>query len=79
MNCQVSGLEFSEVALSYCRRRKLLVRKFNIGKDHIDGEQYDAAVSFEVAEHLSPWIANKFVDLLCNLSSLVVFSAANHG
>jgi hypothetical protein len=45
----------------------------------MDGKRYDAAVSFEVAEHLSPWTADKFVNLLCKLSPLVVMSAATVG
>jgi 2-polyprenyl-3-methyl-5-hydroxy-6-metoxy-1,4-benzoquinol methylase len=79
LNCRVFGLEYSDAGLAYCRRRNLAVRKFNIGKDRIDAELYDVAVSFEVAEHLSPWLANRFVDLLCNLSPLVIMSAATPG
>ena len=79
LNCQVLGLEYSEAGLAYCTRRELPVRKFNIGKDNIDAGQHDVALSFEVAEHLSPWTANRFVDLLCNLSRLVVISAAAPG
>jgi SAM-dependent methyltransferase len=79
LNCQVLGLEYSEAGLAYCKRRQLSVRKFNIENDDLDGERFDAAVSFEVAEHISPWSADKFVDLLCNLSPLVVMSAATPG
>jgi 2-polyprenyl-3-methyl-5-hydroxy-6-metoxy-1,4-benzoquinol methylase len=79
LNCQVCGLEYSEAALAYCRKRELPVRKFNIGRDQIDRKQYDLAVSFEVAEHLAPWTAERFVDLLCRSSSLVVISAAIPG
>ncbi|MGA3205919.1 MAG: hypothetical protein ABSF12_25780 [Bryobacteraceae bacterium] len=42
-------------------------------------ERYDLATSFEVAEHLVPWIANSFVDLLCKLSPIIVMSAATPG
>jgi len=79
LNCQVCGLEYSEAGLAYCKRRKLPVRKFNIAKDRINSEQYDVAVSFEVAEHLLPWVADKFVALLCDLSPVVVISAATPG
>jgi SAM-dependent methyltransferase len=79
LNCQVCGLEYSEAGLASCRGRKLHVRKFNIATDHIDAEQYDVAVSFEVAEHLPSRIADRFVGLLCDLSPLAVVSAATPG
>lgn len=39
----------------------------------------DLAISLEVAEHLSPERANLFVEDLCNLSEVVLFSAAAKG
>lgn len=41
--------------------------------------RYDLATSFEVAEHLDQQYAVQFVELLCNLSDVVVFSAAIPG
>ena len=79
LNCDVYGLEYSESGLAYCKRRQLPVRKFDIEKDQIDTAQYDLAVSFEVAEHLPPWIADRFVGLLCKASPLVIISAATPG
>lgn len=79
LKCEVRGLEYSEAGLAYCGRRKLAVRKFNIGTDKIDDKRYDIATSFEVAEHLAPRLADEFVDLLCKLSSVVVMSAATPG
>jgi SAM-dependent methyltransferase len=38
--------------------------------------QFDLAMSLEVAEHLPPASADRFVALLCQLSSVVLFSAA---
>ena len=38
--------------------------------------RYDLALSFEVAEHLDEQYAAVFVDTLCSLSDIVVFSAA---
>jgi SAM-dependent methyltransferase len=75
----VFGLEYAEAALDDCRRRGLPVRKFKIGLDTYNAERYDLALSFEVAEHLSPWVAEKFVDLLCGLAPIVVISAATPG
>jgi len=81
LDCKILGLEYSEAGLSYCMKRKykVPVRKFNVEKDKLNVETYDIAVSFEVAEHLSPWIANRYVGLLCELSSVVVMSAATPG
>ena len=78
-SCGVHGLEYAEAGLEYCRRRGLPVRKFKIGSDAPGAERYDLAVSFEVAEHLPPWLADKFVDLLCALAPIVVMSAATPG
>lgn len=44
----------------------------------IDGS-YDLAISLEVAEHLPPERAASFVDDLCSLAPVVVFSAAVPG
>ena len=41
--------------------------------------QYDLAMSIEVAEHLNPESSNHFVESLCKLSSIVLFSAAIPG
>lgn len=38
--------------------------------------RFDLAISLEVAEHISPEDASKFVGFLCSLSDLVLFSAA---
>jgi SAM-dependent methyltransferase len=78
-NCGVLGLEYADAGLDYCKRRGLPVRKFKIGSDKLDAERCDLALSFEVAEHLSPWLTDKFVDLLCALSPMVVMSAATPG
>jgi SAM-dependent methyltransferase len=78
MGCNVFGLEYSEAALAYCRKRALPVRKFNIAKDNLQAS-FDLAVSFEVGEHLAPWSADRYVELLCSLSSRIVLSAAPPG
>lgn len=43
------------------------------------GKKFDLAMSLEVAEHISPSAAKYFVATLCNLSDLVLFSAAIPG
>lgn len=40
------------------------------------GRRFDLAISLEVAEHLPPEAADTFVESLCGLSSVIVFSAA---
>jgi hypothetical protein len=40
------------------------------------GHRYDLAESLEVAEHLPPQAARPFVDFLCSLAPVVLFSAA---
>jgi SAM-dependent methyltransferase len=78
--CEVFGLEYSEAALAYCRNRGLEVTKFNVEKDTLGNEHaFDVAVSMEDAEHLPERIADRYVDLLTRLSSVIVFTAAPPG
>lgn len=77
--CEIYGLEYSDAALAYCHSRRLPVRKFDITRDRLDGRRYELAISFEVAEHLPSWTADRYVDLLCRLSPLIVMSAATPG
>jgi SAM-dependent methyltransferase len=77
---QVFGLEYSAAALQYCRARGLDVRKFDLESDRfLDGRRFDVAISMEVAEHLSPRIADSYVDLLNQLSDRIIFTAAQPG
>lgn len=39
-------------------------------------KRYDLAISLEVAEHLSPLRADSFIDDLCRMSDVILFSAA---
>ena len=48
----------------------------DLTKQFIAKRRYDLALSFEVAEHLDEQYATVFVDTLCSLSDIVVFSAA---
>lgn len=78
--CQVLGLEYSEVALRYCRQRELNVWKCDLERDTLpDDRTFDVAISMEVAEHLPEKIADRYVDLLTRLSSVIVFTAAAPG
>jgi SAM-dependent methyltransferase len=78
--CEVFGLEYSEVALRYCRSRRLRVAKFDLEKDIFrDNRTFDLAISMEVGEHLPEMVANRYVDLLTRLSQVIVFTAAPPG
>jgi SAM-dependent methyltransferase len=80
LGCSVSGLEYAEAGLRYCRERNLEVRKFDIERQVLKkAARSDLAVSFEVAEHLAEKRADRFVDLLCSLAPVVVCSAAKPG
>lgn len=80
LNCNVSGLEYSQAGIDYCQRRGIAVRKFNIERDEVpDPSRRDLALSFEVAEHLPSQTAKRYVNLLCRLAPVVVMSAATPG
>src|SRR5262249_48198784 len=69
--------------LRYCRARGIIVTKFDIEQDipisMLAGPRYDIAISLDVAEHLPEKVADRYVGLLCGLSSIVIFSAATPG
>jgi SAM-dependent methyltransferase len=78
--CKVFGLEYSEAALVYCRKRQLDVRKFDLENDMLKNDRkFDLALSVEVAEHLPESVADRYVDLLASLSKVIVFTAAPPG
>jgi cyclopropane fatty-acyl-phospholipid synthase-like methyltransferase len=80
LGCEVRGLEYSDAGLAYCQSRSLPVEKFNIEMDLLaTKEHHDVAVSFEVAEHLPIWTADRFVELLRGLAPAIVMSAATPG
>lgn len=72
--CSVTGFDGS-----YIDRNKLLIEDFcevDLNEEFMCHPRVDLAVSFEVAEHLSPERAEGFVKNLCEASDRVVFSAA---
>lgn len=78
--CAAEGLERSHAALEFCRRRGVRARYFDIEAEA--GEAIapaDIVLSFEVAEHLSPRSADRFVALLSSVADCVVMSAARPG
>jgi len=78
--CQVFGVEYAEAALSYCRTRRLEVAKFDLRDARFRPDRrFDVAISMEVAEHLPEPVADPYVDLLTQLSSTVILTAAQPG
>jgi SAM-dependent methyltransferase len=72
----VKGLEYASAGVERCRQRGLDVRQFDILKDSADGLKAELVISTEVAEHLPESAADRFVDLLCGISDLIVHTAA---
>jgi SAM-dependent methyltransferase len=79
--CDCLGLEYSEPGIKMCRARGLDVLKFDLEQESLgkDMRIFDVAISMEVAEHLRPQYADRFVDLLTSLAPVVVFTAATPG
>ena len=78
--CRVGGLEYAGAALARCRARGLDVEKFDLENDeYLVDRKFEVAISMEVAEHLPQKAADRYVDLLTRLSSVIVFTAAAPG
>jgi SAM-dependent methyltransferase len=74
------GLEYSSAGLKVCKGRGLDVYQFNIERDRPqDLGKFDAAVCFEVAEHVAERCADSLVDLLTSFAPVVFFTAAVPG
>jgi SAM-dependent methyltransferase len=74
------GLEYSPSGLAWCRKRNLNVRPFDlkaVSTEHLGS--FDVVCSLEVGEHLPAHLADQYVDFLCSLGQVVVFSAAVPG
>lgn len=74
------GLDAAEAGLDIARARSLDVRKFDITTDRWSGkDRFDIAISMETAEHLPASAADRYVELLCSLAPVVIFTAAHPG
>ncbi len=78
---QVKGLEYAGAALKRCQMRNLDVRKFDVTNDELPSEftGADVVVSLEVGQQLSEAKADRYIDLLCQVAPIVVFSSATPG
>ncbi len=73
------GFEYSKAAIEICRRRGLSVEVLDIERDSYPGDRADVVISTEVAEHLPASVADPYIDLLCSISTTVIFTAAVPG
>ena len=71
-----SGLDYSQAAIDLCTKRGIPARRFDLESDEQFSEFADVVISTEVAEHLPPAFADRYVDLLCRISPIVVLTAA---
>jgi hypothetical protein len=70
----------AEAGLDIARARGLDAHRFNLAADRWTGsERFDIAVSMETAEHLPASAAERYVELLCSLAPVVIFTAAPPG
>jgi SAM-dependent methyltransferase len=74
------GLDASEAGLEIAAARGLDTRQFDICSETWNEPlRFDLAVSMEVAEHLPASAAGRYIDLLCSLAPVIVFTAAPPG
>lgn len=77
---RVKGLEYAQAALEHCRRRQLEVVPFDVESDAApDLWRADVVVSMEVGHQLRPEAADRYVELLCRLGDVVLFSSETPG
>jgi SAM-dependent methyltransferase len=77
----VVGVEYSARLRARCARKGLVVHPFDLSQGTLPppGAPFDFALSTEVAEHIPPQYADAMVAYLCQLSDVIVFTAAPPG
>lgn len=75
----LTGLDGDYVDLSQFRASHARFIPTDLAKPFAFDRQFDLAISVEVAEHLSPSVAQTFVSCLTKLSQFILFSAAAPG
>lgn len=74
------GLDSADAGLDIARARGLDIRKFDIIVERWSSkDRFDLVVSMETAEHLPEIAADRYVELLCSLAPVVIFTAAHPG
>jgi cyclopropane fatty-acyl-phospholipid synthase-like methyltransferase len=74
-----TGLERADAGLKRCEQRGVQAEKFDILADEPGDWRAEVVISTEVAEHLPPAAADRFVDLLCAMGHQIVLTAAEPG
>ncbi|MGI9067974.1 MAG: class I SAM-dependent methyltransferase [Pyrinomonadaceae bacterium] len=73
---QVKGLEYAQAALEFCQSRQLDVMKFDVASDELpEFGNTDLVISMEVGNQLHETSADRYIDTLCRIAPLVVFSS----
>ncbi len=77
---KAKGLEYAQAGLELCQMRQLDVVKFDVENDRLpDIGKANVVVSMEVGHQLQEASADRYVDLLCQVADLVVFSSETPG
>ena len=76
---KVKGLDASKAAVDLSRSQGLDVFTFDIETTDFLDHRSDVVVSMEVGEHLPESYADRFVDLLCRISDVVILTTATPG
>lgn len=75
----VLGFEYSQAAIEMCQSKGLSIKKFDIESQESINEKADLIISVEVAEHLPAKCVDRYVELLTNISDIVLITAAPPG
>lgn len=70
------GVEGAWASPLQIKNPRIRYRTADLEKKITVKKRFDLAISMEVAEHLSPGRANSFIKEICQLSDMVLFSAA---
>lgn len=75
------GVEYDSRLRQRAARQGLVLHQFNIFEDAptFDSDRFDLAISSEVAEHVAPELADRFVDYFREIAEIIVFTAAAPG
>jgi SAM-dependent methyltransferase len=76
---EVKGLEYSDAGIARCKEKGIDVVKCDLETEETIQGSSDVTVSFEVAEHLPESLADNFVRVITQFSSVVIMSAATVG
>jgi SAM-dependent methyltransferase len=78
---KVVGCEYGARPLRWAKLLGVNAVPFDLSKSgsSLPGRPYDLAISLEVAEHVPPVFADRFVDFMCETSDRIILTAAVPG